>query len=55
MALTARYVKPLQIVATAKMREEVEQIADAEERSLADVYRELIQLGLNSRARRARK
>lgn len=55
MALTAKYVKPLQIVATQKMRDEVAAIADAEERSLADVLRELIQAGLDTRSRRSRK
>lgn len=55
MALSAKYTKPLQIVATPKMREDVEEIAEREERSLADVYRELIDLGLKSRARRTGK
>lgn len=49
MALKAKYVTVLQIPATAEMRRALDEIADLEERSLADVGRELLQTGLDAR------
>lgn len=49
MAIKPRYGRPLQIPTTDEMRNAVEAIAELEERSVADVGRELIQSGLNLR------
>lgn len=49
MALTARYTKPLQIVATPEMAQRTKAIADREGISLAEVYRQLIAAGLPER------
>jgi hypothetical protein len=50
MALKAKYTTVLQVPATAEMRQAVTEIADAEDRSVADVCRDLIQSGLDQRA-----
>ena len=44
--LTARYTQPIQIVVTPKMKAACKAIADAEGVSLASVYRDCIEIGL---------
>ena len=49
MAVTARFVAPLQVVETQETRDRIVAIADADEISQAQVIREIIALGIDQR------
>ena len=56
MAVEAKYVgKPLQVVETARNRERIMAISDAEKISQAQVVRDLIGMGIDERERISRE